>query len=54
MNGNAVRNVVFDWGGVLVDLDVEGCIKAFENAGVADVRTLITGTNEARLYRRYV
>lgn len=29
MNGNAVRNVVFDWGGVLVDLDVEGCIKAF-------------------------
>lgn len=53
MNGNAVRNVVFDWGGVLVDLDVEGCIKAFENAGVADVRTLITGTNEAGLFRHY-
>ena len=53
MNGNAVRNVVFDWGGVLVDLDVEGCIKAFENAGVADVRTLITGTNETGLFRHY-
>ena len=45
--------MVFDWGGVLVDLDVEGCIKAFENAGVADVRTLITGTNEAGLFRHY-
>lgn len=53
MNSDIVRNVLFDWGGVLVNLDVEGCIQAFEDAGVTDVRTLITGTNEAGLFRDY-
>lgn len=53
MNSDIVRNVLFDWGGVLVNLDVEGCIQAFEDAGVTDVRTLITGTNEVGLFRDY-
>lgn len=31
---SGIRNIVFDFGGVLVDLDRERCISAFENLGV--------------------
>lgn len=30
-----IKNIVFDFGGVLVDLDRERCISAFENLGVS-------------------
>lgn len=37
-----IRNIVFDWGGVLLDLDIAGCARAFEEAGVQDVPGLLS------------
>lgn len=48
-----IKNIIFDWGGVLIDLNVEGCISAFEQAGAVNVRQLLTGTNELDFFRDY-
>lgn len=48
-----IRNIIFDWGGVLVDLDIEGCLSAFEAAGARDIRQYVTGTNELGFFRDY-
>ncbi len=47
-----ICNIIFDWGGVLIDLDTEDCIKSFERLG-ADVKKLLTGTNELGVFRAY-
>lgn len=47
-----IRNIIFDWGGVLIDLDTEGCIEAFRRLG-ADVKALLTGTNELGVFSAY-
>ena len=47
-----IHNIIFDWGGVLIDLNTEGCIQAFERLG-ADVKTLLTGTNELGVFSAY-
>ena len=49
----SIRNIIFDLGGVLYDLDTEGCLQAFEQAGLDNVRQLITGTNEAGIFQAY-
>ena len=41
-----LKNIIFDLGGVLLDLDMERCFNAFEQAGLTDVRRWLTGTNE--------
>lgn len=46
------RNIIFDWGGVLIDLNTEGCMRAFEQLG-ADVKHLLTGTNELGVFSAY-
>ena len=48
-----IRNIIFDLGGVLLDLDVESCLSAFEAAGAKDIRRLITGTNELDFFKDY-
>lgn len=48
-----IKNIIFDWGGVLLDLDVERCLSAFEAAGAKDIRKFITGTNEADFFKEY-
>lgn len=52
MNSN-IRNIIFDWGGVLLDLDVEGCIRAFEKAGATHIKELLNGTNELGVFKDY-
>lgn len=52
MNKN-IKNIIFDWGGVLIDLNLEGCISAFEQAGASNVREMLTGTNELGFFRDY-
>ena len=47
-----IRNIIFDWGGVLIDLNTEGCMRAFEQLG-ADVKHLLTGTNELGVFSAY-
>lgn len=48
-----IRNIIFDFGGVLMDLDVEGCLSAFELAGAKEIRRYVTGTNELGFFRDY-
>lgn len=52
MNSN-IRNIIFDWGGVLLDLDVEGCIRAFEKAGATHIKEQLNGTNELGVFKDY-
>ena len=48
-----IKNIIFDFGGVLIDLDVEGCLSAFEQAGAKDIRQYVTGTNELGFFKDY-
>ena len=48
-----IKNIIFDWGGVLIDLDFEGCRKAFMKLGVGDLRALLTGADEENLFKNY-
>ena len=48
-----IKNIIFDWGGVLIDLDFEGCRKAFQELGVGDLKQLLTGADENNLFKKY-
>ena len=48
-----IKNIIFDWGGVLLDLDFEGCLQRFEKAGATEIRNLVTGKNEAGFFHQY-
>ena len=48
-----IQNIIFDLGGVLLDLDVERCLSAFESAGITNIRQYITGTNELGFFKDY-
>lgn len=43
---NRIKNIIFDLGGVLLDLDVYRCLERLENIGLHEVRQWMTGTNE--------
>ncbi|WP_300727704.1 HAD family phosphatase [uncultured Bacteroides sp.] len=49
----SVRNIVFDWGGVLIDLDFEGCMTAFEEAGVTNIRQLVSVSKGSGIFSEY-
>lgn len=38
---NTIRNVVFDLGGVLVELDIERCRRAFRDLGMEAVAEIV-------------
>lgn len=38
---NAIKNIIFDLGGVIIDLERARCVKRFIEIGVADAETLI-------------
>ena len=48
-----IRNIIFDLGGVLIDLDIERGVKVLAEAGMTDVRHLLTGTAESGIFRAY-
>lgn len=48
-----IRHIIFDLGGVLLNLDVEGCTRTFEKAGLKDIRSVLTGTNEGGIFSEY-
>lgn len=43
---NRIKNIIFDLGGVLLDLDVNRCMERLEEVGLREVRQWMTGTNE--------
>ena len=51
--GKTIKNIIFDWGGVLIDLDMDGCIKAFDEIGIKDFYQLLTSAEEAGIFKTY-
>lgn len=50
---NRIKNIIFDLGGVLLDLDVNRCMERFEEVGLHEVRQWMTGTNEKGFFKEY-
>ena len=48
-----IKNIIFDWGGVLIDLNFEGCRKAFLDLGVGDLNELLIKADENNLFKNY-
>ena len=48
-----IKNIIFDWGGVLIDLDFNSCIKSLDNIGIKDFYRLITHTEETSIFKTY-
>ena len=48
-----IKNIIFDWGGVLIDLDMDGCVKAFDEIGIKDLYHLLTKAEEANIFKTY-
>ena len=46
----SIRNIIFDLGGVLVDLDSRSCIEAFEQIGARHVATYVREHRTADLF----
>lgn len=47
------RNIIFDLGGVLLDLDVSHCISELERVGLHNACRWMTGTNELGFFKDY-
>ncbi len=50
---SSIKNIIFDWGGVLINLDIQGCVRQFEEAGIANLNDFLSGIHEADLFHRY-
>ena len=50
---NRIKNIIFDLGGVLLDLDVHRCLERLEEIGLHEVRQWMTGTNEKGFFKEY-
>ena len=48
-----LKNIIFDLGGVLLDLDINRCMTEFEKVGLHDIRRWMTGTNELGFLKEY-
>lgn len=48
-----IKNIIFDWGGVLIDLNMGNCMKAFDEIGVSDFAQLIRGAEECGIFKSY-
>lgn len=48
-----LKNIIFDLGGVLLNLDVPRCMDELEQIGLHEVRKWMTGTNEAGFFKEY-
>lgn len=48
-----IKNIVFDLGGVLVNLDSENCLNAFRKAGIEDIEQQVWKAQEDDLFPRF-
>jgi glucose-1-phosphatase len=48
-----IRNIIFDLGGVLLDIHVDRVLEAFADAGVKDVQRMARLLDELKIYRRF-
>lgn len=50
---NQFKNIIFDLGGVLLNLDVPYCMGELDRVGLREVREWMTGTNEKGFFKDY-
>ena len=48
-----IKNIIFDWGGVLIDLDMDNCVKAFNEIGINNFQHLITSAEDTGIFKSY-
>lgn len=53
MNGKNIKNLVFDFGNVLVNLDKERCVEQFEKLGLNKVNELISHSFKEGFFQDY-
>ncbi|MCL1942186.1 MAG: HAD family phosphatase [Candidatus Azobacteroides sp.] len=49
---NGIKNIVFDFGGVLINLDKQACIDAFVGLGMENVREYLSDYRQDGIFRR--
>jgi len=42
MDMTGIRNIIFDFGGVIVDLDKQRCLQAFQKLGLKDIASYVS------------
>jgi len=45
-----IKNIIFDLGGVLIDLDIDRCLREFKALGVSNVEELVNSTHTAGVF----
>ena len=50
MKRKGIKNLIIDFGGVLIDLDRDRCIRNFEQLGVADFGDLIDADRQRGVF----
>lgn len=48
-----VKQVIFDWGGVIVDIDYHATVNAFTNLGIADFQEQFTQYKQSTLFKDF-
>lgn len=50
MHQTTIKNILIDFGGVLIDLDKMACVKSFEKLGLRDLDTVLNNTHQEGLF----
>src|SRR6218665_636332 len=50
---SAIRNIIFDLGGVIINLDIPATIKAFEALGAADFSGIYSQLQQTSIFDQY-
>ena len=45
-----IKNIIFDWGGVITDLEFDRCIREFENMGISDFESQFNLAEQNEVY----
>ncbi|MBN2485409.1 MAG: HAD family phosphatase [Bacteroidales bacterium] len=50
---HSIRNIIFDWGGVITNIDYQRTIDAFENLGIPNFKGYFSKQVQNNLFRKY-
>lgn len=53
MKRKGIKNIIFDFGGVLIDLDRQRCIENFRKLGLEDVETMLDIYHQQDFFQKY-
>jgi FMN phosphatase YigB (HAD superfamily) len=50
---NRIKNLVLDFGGVLLDIDIKHCIEEFKKIGLSDVERYLTANSQEDIFHKF-